>query len=310
MRGIRAMRQIRALRSAGGKLSSARLGIVLLALSLVCAILGYINLHARVYVGPNVTVIEETGYADLYRDSPLISDFYANVSVELASIALAILIIDKLNERRQEEALKGQLIRELTSGYRGFMVRALRELQVKGWLEDGSLAGMNLKYVDMSKLEMEGVDLQRADLALCNLSGADLSGARFCNANLLLSNLEGANLSRADFTSAVLIDADLRNSNLYAAVLCNVDLSEANLQAANLRYADMREAKLKGARMREAFLGEANLRGADLCGVDLGEARFSFAGVEGPDLVGAIYDQDTKWPPGIDPAVAGALFHR
>src|SRR5258706_14765531 len=40
----------------------------------------------------------------------MIGDFYANVSVDCLSIAFAILVIERLNERRAEQDLKAQLI--------------------------------------------------------------------------------------------------------------------------------------------------------------------------------------------------------
>ncbi|MEO0987969.1 MAG: hypothetical protein AAFY20_20875, partial [Cyanobacteria bacterium J06639_14] len=50
-------------------------------------------------------------YPSAWIFSDFIQAFYANISVDCISTAVAILVIDKLNENRQKEILKAQLIR-------------------------------------------------------------------------------------------------------------------------------------------------------------------------------------------------------
>src|SRR4029078_5937329 len=64
----------------------------------------------------------------------MIGDFYANVSVDCLSVAFAILVIDRLNERRAEQERKAQLIREMGSRENGIALRAVQELRAHGWI--------------------------------------------------------------------------------------------------------------------------------------------------------------------------------
>ncbi len=49
-------------------------------------------------------------------------------------------------------------------------------------------------------------------------------------------------------------------------------------------------------------MSEANLSQADLSGADLSQTNLS-----GANLTKAIYNQETKWNEGFDPAAAGAV---
>jgi len=129
------------------------------------------------------------------------------------------------------------------------------------------------EQTDLSSLPAGEVD----DLILAYLRGADLAGAY---------------LSGADLFAADLAAADLRGADLGCAHLGSADLSGADLSRANLFGADLGWAELRGANLREADLRRADLRGARLMGADLAEA---------------VYDDETSWPEGFDPALAGAI---
>jgi hypothetical protein len=63
----------------------------------------------------------------------LFLDFYANVATTLVGITIVVLTIDLLNERRAEQQLKAQLIREMGSTDNGIALRAVRELRAHRW---------------------------------------------------------------------------------------------------------------------------------------------------------------------------------
>ena len=73
-----------------------------------------------------------------------------------------------------------------------------------------------------------------------------------------------------------------------------MDLRGANLEGANLRKANVTRADFRGA----------NLRGASLSGTDL---RRPGSGVTSY-LISAEANEDTIWPKGFDPVVAGVIF--
>lgn len=95
----------------------------------------------------------------LHREIVWIQDLYLNVAVDLAGIAIALLVIEVLSERRARFQLNSRLIREMGSPGNGIALRAIVELEAQGWTKDGSL-------VDASfyKAYLEGAWLDRTNL--------------------------------------------------------------------------------------------------------------------------------------------------
>jgi hypothetical protein len=142
-----------------------RVAIGLLILALFIATYGYINQHTN-WLLP----------------LPFIADFYANVSTELISIVITILVIDGLNERRAIQQEKQALILQMSSPTNFITKEAARILRMRGWLTDGTLQGANLL---------------RANLRKVLLAKADLRGAQFYKAELWDAYLHETNLTGA-----------------------------------------------------------------------------------------------------------------
>lgn len=157
----------------------------------------------------------------------LIGDFYANFSTELFSIAITVLIIDVLTERRLTRQEKTELILRMGSRSRDVADEAVSRLRAKGWLSSGVLQGAYL-----SRASLSDVDLSRADLSEAFLVGADLSWAQLINANLQGAHLNLVNLSDADLGGADLAGADLTRADLRAAYLASANLEGATLSGA------------------------------------------------------------------------------
>jgi hypothetical protein len=90
---------------------------------------------------------------------------------------------------------------------------------------------------------------------------------------------------------------DMSSTNLAFVRLPAVDLSEALL-----RQADLRGAMLPGAILKGTDLRGADLEGADLRGVDLRDAD-----LRGCSFLGALIDDKTKPPEGVDLRDLGAM---
>ena len=69
--------------------------------------------------------------------------------------------------------------------------------------EGQSLAGINLKFADMSQAKLVNADLSNSDLTRADFSGASLYGINFEGANLFKTNFEGANLKSANLKTAI-----------------------------------------------------------------------------------------------------------
>lgn len=178
------------------------------------------------------------GYYYLYGNNlslhNLVNDLYANIGTEFASIAITILIIDYLSDRRSDKNLKEQLAREMGLKDNAFATKAVKELRAHGWLTDGSLYGIDLGASDLS-----GADLSDADLHNATLTAANLNRAFLINAKLIGATINGANIE----------DADLRNANFSNADLRWSDMSNADLMGACLDSADLEGVALDGARV-------------------------------------------------------------
>ena len=69
------------------------------------------------------------------------------------------------------------------------------------------LTGANLKFFDLSGLQLSWAKLQGANLEFADLRGANLYGANLTGANLHLADLKGANLNRTKLFRANLTSA-------------------------------------------------------------------------------------------------------
>ena len=201
-----------------------------------------------------------------------------NIYTELLSVIATIAILDRRSERRdyrrQERDMKARLIRQVASSDNATVLKALREIEDRNWLdgENGILQGAYLKHADLS-----GANLMRA-----NLRGAYLMSANLSDVNLWDANLSGAELVEANLSCANLINANLSGANLQVANLDGADLGIAqlecaNLQVANLENADLRYANLGGANLQFSNLTGTVLEGANLKGTCLNGARMQHA---------------------------------
>lgn len=166
--------------------------VLFLVFALLFAGLGYLHLYDRL----NLTRI--------------LSDFYANVSSELASIAITVLIIDGLNRRRDEKLKTTQLQENLimSSGSISNEVAkdAIHQLRRYKWLygKHNLLAGANLVGANLENVNLWRANLFRAKLWRSNLSGADLRYANLEEAELLGVDFRGANLYGANLALATI----------------------------------------------------------------------------------------------------------
>jgi hypothetical protein len=137
------------------------------------------------------------------------------------------------------------LVRRLSSPENKRVLEAVEGLRVRGWLHDGSLAGILLCHVHMENADLLGADLRNVDFHQAHLQGADLSQANLSGVKLTRANLQGANMSQTNLAGA--------------------DLFKANLtEAHNLTGAQLAQAKrLWGAVMPdgESYDGRFNLQG-------------------------------------------------
>lgn len=233
---------------------------------------------ARVLVVAGALLVAVAGYVNP-------GTFLNSISAELFGIVIAAVVVDAVNERRQDQLLKERLIIQLGSHLNDVTDTAARTLRARGWLTDGSLDGARLDEANLERLDLSGCRLCRASLLKARLEGAKLGqsdltesemiGARLDDAKLLGANLVRANLRAAKLNGAEILVADLTGADLHGAEMRKVGLIESNLCEADLANADLSEAHLERACLRNARLREANLFGTMLIHADLDHAILS-----------------------------------
>lgn len=167
---------------------------------------------------------------------------FREVAPELIGIAIGVIAIDSLYQIRLEQYEKLQIIRQMGSTSNDFALEAVRLVQQRGWLRDGSLDGeifisANLRGAYLRYSSLNGVILDQADL-----HGANLGFAQMKKTSLAGVNLEGANLEYADLQDAYLGSANLANANLW-----NTYMQGAHLESADLSGANLKDTYLRGA---------------------------------------------------------------
>ena len=187
----------------------------------------------------------------------LVDHYFDYGIITLMGAAIAVLLIDTLNEQRIKWDRKQTIIQQMGSTVPGMALEAVRLATLAGWLEDGSLRAAGLLYANLQGARLGKANLQGAELTAANLQGAWLMGA----------NLQKAWLAGANMHGAVLMGINLQGASLTGA-----NLEGAMLIEANLIGADLRKAKLAGAELTRAkFDGSTRLpddtkwkKGADM----------------------------------------------
>lgn len=175
----------------------------------------------------------------------LIHDLYANFGVEFISIAISVIIIDRLNQRRLKANRLKNLKLQLASPSNDFALEALRQI---------STAHLGFLHNDF---------LVESKLSNANLSNAYLYGVNLKKSTMVKTILDSSNLTHARLHEAKLIDAKITNSDVCFAQFHNADLRWCNFSGSILQGSDFRGAWLIGTDFRGANLNGTFLRGAN-----------------------------------------------
>lgn len=167
-----------------------------------------------------------------------------------------------------------------------------REKSVK-MTDSFHLAIKNLRFAQLSGMQMSNAWLEGASLEGANLEHANLENADLTNANLMNAKLSGTNLKNVTLNDTHLEQADLKKVHLEHTVMANgsegiqlnnYDLTEAHLEDADLTKADLGGANLTGAYLQNAMMENANLTGATLTNANLTGAFLRYAIFENATL--------------------------
>jgi hypothetical protein len=180
-----------------------------------------------------------------------IEDFYANAGVELLSIAVTVLVVDRLNERQTLREHKWELIVQMGSPDHAFAIEAVRIIRLKGWLTDGSLKGHDFSKADLHDADLTQADLRGAHFYKANLDNAILTGADLQHTSLGFASMKNASMVGANLEHAHLGGADLENADLRDTDLIDAETWSVNVHGANLKGAKLTNLRLRGAKLDE-----------------------------------------------------------
>jgi uncharacterized protein YjbI with pentapeptide repeats len=215
---------------------------------------------------------------------------------EALSIAITVIVLDRLNALRMLDERKQALFQQLKSRSNDLAIDALEQIQQhEDWWSRAIeshrkyVPGVG-KVIDLHGIQWAGgvnlsqVQIPHAILEQANLTGAILENVDFSYARLFEANLSGTELNFANLTHAALGLANLRNSNLLHSKIKNANLTLADLTNANLHFADLSGSIMQGAKFIDAILSNVNLNGSDLNNADLShsnlhESNFRNAGM-------------------------------
>jgi len=108
----------------------------------------------------------------------------SNLGTELLGAVITYFIIDQvISNQENKQLLKDQLIRDMGNRDNGIASRAVAELRVHGWLQDGSLNGWFLNGANL-----EGVYLRDANLKGLGLYKTNLKGTKVDEHQLMALN--------------------------------------------------------------------------------------------------------------------------
>lgn len=168
-------------------------------------------------------------------------------------------------------------------------------------------AGEDYSGQKLVKRSFRGADLAGAKFDGADLTSADFTGARLAGASFREADLTQATFDAADCTGAVFVDAKFSTT-----MARDTDFSKADLSGCDLSgYSVLKGSKFAGANLRGAK-GMTDITGCDFTGADLRGVKLRDAQNWSPERSptrwkGAVYDDGTRFPAGVDPAAVGAV---
>jgi uncharacterized protein YjbI with pentapeptide repeats len=152
-------------------------------------------------------------FAIVYRKN-LVGEYWINVISTLLGAILTALVLERVISFRTARERKRELILQMGSHINSIAGEAVRLLDQKGSLQDGSL----------TKAYLWKANLQNTDLSHSNLRSANLTQANLQHARLMEANLQGATLFAADLQGAILMACNLQGASLLGAKLKGANL--------------------------------------------------------------------------------------
>ncbi len=250
--------------------------------------------------------------------------YETNIYTEILSVAGTILILNYLQERREESRRetehKERLVREAGSPIHATAINAIRNIRERGWLgrigfkepvifsDEGFTKPFNDAEALLEGVDLSNADLHDVDLSCANLTGTDLRRTNLTNTDLrhanlsftgLSTDLSNTKLSHADLSNARMTNVNLSGNFLFKVNFSRAYLADANLTGtdffhSNLDHADLTYANLSGAEITFTSLTNAKLYGTDLSNTSLNKINLSGAVMINTNLFDTFMMEDVQ----------------
>lgn len=211
---------------------------------------------------------------------------------------LANLVSDGISKREEQRILLGQL-QDATSE-RDEVKSKLARLEQE--LNKNTVTQRDAVVVQSSEVKQGLLDViydekskspVRANATLSFIQVEKMAGNR--------PNLKNARLDTPTAENPVeLIGQQLGWTNFRGARFTNARLNFSGFEDSDLRDAELRDCEMVGAKF-----WRTRLHNADMTGANLTRALLATAKLDGANLKGALYDEETTFPPGFSPEDAG-----
>jgi len=142
-----------------------------------------------------------------------------------------------------------------------------------------------------------------ASVHLCciRLTLGDFESARISRSTLLRVQFEGGWFTETNFDDTTISNSEFYDITALASQYCRIKFSDVVFLGANLADSVFMACDFVNTSFRRDRIGhETSLRGSDLSKTELAGVAFD----------GAIYDSETRFPPGFDPESAPGLTKR
>ncbi len=167
---------------------------------------------------------------------------------------------------------------------------------------DAELSGADIRYMDVSDLDLSGVDMTNARLEGVDFSDSDLSGASLENASmedvdmtdsvLHRASLDGVTAAEVEFHVDSAVESTWRNASVRSSSYRG-DLSRSNFDHVEVRgsvfwHTNLDDASIRGATLRDVEVArDSSFQRVDARNSTLDDVEFTVVDLDDADFTGA-----------------------
>lgn len=151
----------------------------------------------------------------------------------------------------------------------------------------GDLRNANLRFINLSRLNLEQWVFDNADLTMSNLSDSTFDGSSFRRTHMTKAVLQRSSFKNCDFSSADLGDSNFKMAKLHDAIFDDSSCKAAKFSGAKLTRTSFRGTQLHAAKFINVFAKNVVFDGAKLFRCNFSSSLIGNSSFRGSNLSGA-----------------------